>query len=93
MKKSKLLVFILLFSFVINFLPKQALANEDKPPENKNKVVEEKKELVVKKEGTDKEISDNGKSVKRRDVEQTQLNQSKFTMVQMLLFFWIHLKK
>ena len=49
MKKSKLLVFILLFSFVINFLPKQALANEDKPPENKNKVVEEKKELVVKK--------------------------------------------
>ena len=45
MKKSKLLVFILLFSFVINFLPKQALANEDKPPENKNKVVEEKKEL------------------------------------------------
>lgn len=73
MKKSKLLVFILLFSFVINFLPKQALANEDKPPENKNKVVEEKKELVVKKEGTDKEISDNGKSVKRRDVEQTKL--------------------
>ena len=50
MKKSKLLVFILLFSFVINFLPKQALANEDKPPENKNKVVEEKKELVVKKD-------------------------------------------
>ena len=74
MKKSKLLVFILLFSFVINFLPKQALANEDKPPENKNKVVEEKKELVVKKEGTDKEISDNGKSVKRRDVEQTKAN-------------------
>lgn len=73
MKKSKLLVFILLFSFVINFLPKQALANEDKPSENKNKVVEEKKELVVKKEGTDKEISDNGKSVKRRDVEQTKL--------------------
>lgn len=73
MKKSKLLVFILLFSFVINFLPKQALANEDKPPENKNKVVEEKKELVVKKDGTDKEISDNGKSVKRRDVEQTKL--------------------
>lgn len=73
MKKSKLLVFILLFSFVINFLPKQALANEDKTPENKNKVVEEKKELVVKKEGTDKEISDNGKSVKRRDVEQTKL--------------------
>lgn len=73
MKKSKLLVFILLFSFVINFLPKQALANEDKPPENKNKVVEEKKELVVKKEGTDKEISDNGKSVKRRDVEQIKL--------------------
>lgn len=73
MKKSKLLVFILLFSFVINFLPKQALANEDKPPENKNKIVEEKKELVVKKEGTDKEISDNGKSVKRRDVEQTKL--------------------
>lgn len=73
MKKSKLLVFILLFSFVINFLPKQALANEDKPPENKNKVVEEKKELVVKKEGADKEISDNGKSVKRRDVEQTKL--------------------
>lgn len=73
MKKSKLLVFILLFSFVINFLPKQTLANEDKPPENKNKVVEEKKELVVKKEGTDKEISDNGKSVKRRDVEQTKL--------------------
>lgn len=73
MKKSKLLVFILLFSFVINFLPKQALANEDKPLENKNKVVEEKKELVVKKEGTDKEISDNGKSVKRRDVEQTKL--------------------
>lgn len=73
MKKSKLLVFILLFSFVINFLPKQALANEDKPPENKNKVVEEKKELVVKKEGTDKEISDKDKNVKRRDVEQTKL--------------------
>ncbi len=73
MKKSKLLVFILLFSFVINFLPKQALANEDKPPENKNKVVEEKKELVVKKEGTDKEISDKDKNVKRRDVEETKL--------------------
>lgn len=28
MKKSKLLVFILLFSFVINFLPKQAFAEE-----------------------------------------------------------------
>lgn len=71
MKKSKLLVFILLFSFVINFLPKQALADEGNL--SKNKVVEEKKELVVKKEGTDKEISDKDKNVKRRDIEQTKL--------------------
>lgn len=71
MKKSKLLVFILLFSFVINFLPKQSLADEGNL--SKNKVVEEKKELVVKKEGTDKEISDKDKNVKRRDVEQTKL--------------------
>ncbi len=71
MKKSKLLVFILLFSFVINFLPKQSLADEGNL--SKNKVVEEKKELVVKKEGTDKEISDKDKNVKRRDIEQTKL--------------------
>lgn len=71
MKKSKLLVFILLFSFVINILPKQLLADEGNL--SKNKVVEEKKELVVKKEGTDKEISDKGKNVKRRDVEETKL--------------------
>ncbi|MFT4452505.1 serum opacification factor [Parvimonas sp. G1425] len=71
MKKSKLLVFILLFSFVINFLPKQSLADEGNL--SKNKVVEEKKELVVKKEGTDKEISDKDKNVKRRDVEETKL--------------------
>lgn len=71
MRKSKLLVFILLFSFVINFLPKQLLADEGNL--SKNKVVEEKKELVVKKEGTDKEISDKGKNVKRRDVEETKL--------------------
>ena len=71
MRKSKLLVFILLFSFVINILPKQLLADEDNL--SKNKVVEEKKELVVKKEGTDKEISDKGKNVKRRDIEHTKL--------------------
>lgn len=71
MKKSKLLVLILLLSFVINFLPKQLLADEGNL--SKNKVVEEKKELVVKKEGTDKEISDKGKDVKRRDVEHTKL--------------------
>lgn len=71
MKKSKLLVLILLLSFVINFLPKQLLADEGNL--SKNKVVEEKKELVVKKEGTDKEISDKDKDVKRRDVEHTKL--------------------
>lgn len=43
MKKSKLLVFISLFSFVINFLPKQVLADEGNL--SKNKVVEEKKNL------------------------------------------------
>lgn len=71
MKKSKLLVLILLLSFVINFLPKQLLADEGNL--SKNKVVEEKKELVVKKEGTDKEISDKDKNVKRRDIEHTKL--------------------
>ena len=71
MKKSKLLVFILLFSFVINFLPKQVLAEEENS--SKNKTVEEKKELVVRKEGTDKTISDKDKNVKKRDVDQTEL--------------------
>lgn len=71
MRKSKLLALILLLSFVINFLPKQLLADEGNL--SKNKGVEEKKELVVKKEGTDKEISDKDKDVKRRDVEHTKL--------------------